>query len=95
MWFMALPKDMLFVELAKDLDDWLLRSGMIVNRSGLELDCFDRLVVGNVKDKMKSIARDGESIAWYSWLLWVMFVAKASSIPGPFFSWTRGIWGNM
>jgi hypothetical protein len=58
----ALLEDMLFVELAKVVDDWLWYSSMISNRLGLELDCFDRLVVENVKGKMESIADDGESI---------------------------------
>jgi hypothetical protein len=53
---------MLFVELAKVVGDWLWYSSMISNRLGLELDCFDRLVVENAKGKMESIADDGESI---------------------------------
>jgi hypothetical protein len=61
---MALPEDMLFVELAKVVDDWLWHSGTIGNRPELELDYFYRLVVGNVKDKMESITGDGESIVW-------------------------------
>jgi hypothetical protein len=48
----ALPEDMLFVELVKVVDDWLWHSDMIDNRSGLGLDSFDRLVVENAKGKM-------------------------------------------
>jgi hypothetical protein len=55
---------MLFVELAKVMDDWLWRNGMISNCSGLGPDCFDRLVVENAKGKMESIASNGESIVW-------------------------------
>jgi hypothetical protein len=41
---MTLSEDVLFVELVKVVDDWLWRNGMIDNRPGLRLDCFDRLM---------------------------------------------------
>jgi hypothetical protein len=60
----ALLEDMLFVELAKVMDDWLWHSGMIGNKPRLELGCFGRLVVGNVKRMMENITGGGEPIAW-------------------------------
>jgi hypothetical protein len=51
------------VELAKVVDGWLWRSGMIGNKPEHGLGCFDRLVVGNVKGKMVSVAGGGEPIA--------------------------------
>jgi hypothetical protein len=59
----ALSEDMLFVELAEVVDDWLWRSGMIDNKPGLGLSCFGRLMVGSVKDKMEYITSGGEPIA--------------------------------
>jgi hypothetical protein len=60
----ALLEDMLFVELAKVMDDWLWHSGMIGNKPRLGLGCFGRLVVGNVKGMMENITGGGEPIAW-------------------------------
>jgi hypothetical protein len=59
----ALPEDMLFVELAKVVVDWLWRSGMIGNKPGLGLGYFGRLVVGDAKGKMVSIVGGGVPIA--------------------------------
>jgi hypothetical protein len=91
----ALSEDMLFVELAKVVDDWLWRSRMIGNTLGLGLDYFGRLVLRNVNGKMENIAGGGEPIAWCGWLLLVLFAVKATRILGPFSFWTQGIWGNF
>jgi hypothetical protein len=58
-----LLEDMLLVGLAKVVDDWLWRSGMIGSKSGLGIGSFGRLAVGNVKGKMENIAGGGEPIA--------------------------------
>jgi hypothetical protein len=59
----ALPEDILFVELEKVVDGWLWRSDMIGNKPRLEIGCFGRLAVGNVKGKMENIAGGREPIA--------------------------------
>jgi hypothetical protein len=37
---------------------------MIGNKSGLGLECFGRLVMGDAGAKMENISSGGESIAW-------------------------------
>jgi hypothetical protein len=59
----ALPNDMLFVELAKVVYGYLRYSGMIDSKSGIGLGCFGRLIVGSAKGKMENIAGGGELIA--------------------------------
>jgi hypothetical protein len=63
-WFAELLGDMLFVELAKVVDDWLWRSGRIANMLEVGLDCFVKLVVERVKDRMENVAGSGGAIAW-------------------------------
>jgi hypothetical protein len=55
----ALPEDMLFVELVKVVDHWLLCSGIIGNKPRHGLGW---LVVGDVKGKMANVAGGGELI---------------------------------
>jgi hypothetical protein len=55
---------MLFVELAKVMDDLLWRSGRIGNMAEVGLSCFGKLVVERAKDRMKNIAGSERPIAW-------------------------------
>jgi hypothetical protein len=57
---------MLSVELAKVKDGWLWCSGMTGSMSRVGFDCYDRLVVENVKGGMGGIAGGEELIAWYN-----------------------------
>jgi hypothetical protein len=54
---------MLFVELVKVDDSWLLHSGMIDNKTELELGYFGRLLVERVRGKMENIVSGGQPIA--------------------------------
>jgi hypothetical protein len=56
---------MLFVELAKDEDDWLWHSGMTGNMPEHGLGCFGRHAVEKAKGKMGSIGGGEEPTAWY------------------------------
>jgi hypothetical protein len=55
---------MLFVELAKILDDRLWHSGRIGNMPEVGLGCFGKLVVERVNDRMENIAGSEDPIAW-------------------------------
>jgi hypothetical protein len=55
---------MLFVELAKVVDDWLWRSGRIANMLEVGLDYFVKLVVERVKDRMDNVSGSRGVIAW-------------------------------
>jgi hypothetical protein len=54
---------MLSVELVKVKDGWLWCSGMTGSMSRVGFDCYDRLVVENVKGGMGGIAGGEELIA--------------------------------
>jgi hypothetical protein len=69
MWFVALPKGMLFVELVKAQDGWLWCSGMTGNKLEVGLGCFGRLATKRMKGKMGSIGGGEEPNTWYDWLL--------------------------
>jgi hypothetical protein len=56
---------MLFVELAKDEDDWLWHSGMTGNMPEHALGCFGRHAVEKAKGKMGSIGGGEEPTAWH------------------------------
>jgi hypothetical protein len=62
---MALSEGFLFVELAKDEDDWLWRSDMVGNKPEVGLHCFGSIIEEKVKGKMESISGDEEPTAWY------------------------------
>jgi hypothetical protein len=55
---------MLFVELAKILDDCLWHSGTVDNMPEVGLGYFDKLVVERVKERIESIAGSEGPIAW-------------------------------
>jgi hypothetical protein len=59
----ALSEDMLFVDSAKVMSDWLWHSGTIGKKPRLGLGCFGRLVVRSVKGRMESITGGGKPIA--------------------------------
>jgi hypothetical protein len=62
--FAKLLEDMLFVELAKVVDDWLWCSGRIGNMLEAGLGCFGKLTVERVKDRMESIVVSEGPTAW-------------------------------
>jgi hypothetical protein len=55
---------MLSVELVKVEDGWLRCSGMTGSMPGVGFDCYDGLVVENVKGRMGNIVGGGEPSAW-------------------------------
>jgi hypothetical protein len=59
-----LVEGMLFTELAKVEGDWLWCSGRIGSMPEVGFGCFGKLVVEEVKDRMKNIAGGAEPIAW-------------------------------
>jgi hypothetical protein len=67
--FAELLGDILFVELANVVDDWLWRGGRVDNMVEVGFDYFGKLAVERARDRMGSIA-DGEGlIAWCNYLL--------------------------
>jgi hypothetical protein len=60
----ALVKGMLFVELTKVEDGWLWHNGRIGSIPEVGFDCFDKLVVEKVNDRMGNIVGGEEPIAW-------------------------------
>jgi hypothetical protein len=56
---------MLFVELAKAIDDWLWHNGRINNMLEVGLGYFGKLVVERAKDRMENVASSEGAIAWY------------------------------
>jgi hypothetical protein len=60
----ALVKGMLFVELTKVEDGWLWHNDRIGSMPEVGFDCFDKLVVEKVNDRMGNIVGGEEPIAW-------------------------------
>jgi hypothetical protein len=61
---MVLVEGTLFMELTKVEDGWLCHSGRIGSMPEVGFDCFDKLVVKKVNDRMENIAGGEEPIAW-------------------------------
>jgi hypothetical protein len=60
----GLLEEMLFVELAKVVHNWLWRSGRIGNMPQVGLGCFGKLAAERAKDRMGNIASNEGPIAW-------------------------------
>jgi hypothetical protein len=91
----VLSRGMLFVELAKIEDGWLLRNGRIGNMPELGIGYFGMLVVGKVKGRMESTDCEAVANASCDLLLGMMIVVKAGWSLAPSFFSTRGRWDSL
>jgi hypothetical protein len=85
---------MLFVKLAKAVDDWWWCNDKIGNIPELGYSCLGKFVMGGAKGWMESTGYEAVAIALCDSLLWLMIVVRDAWSLAPFFFWTQGTWGS-